>query len=202
MKAKELAELLLEYPDQEVTVSVDISKGENDAGNRAFGEIVEFVNHGNELTLICRGETNCELEPYDKRLLHDLTRMWSDACEVARKYCPVEVGRDHLKDGIPRLAKRAAEAEAERDKLRKQIEDYKNDCLNVGSIHWAFSGDDYLKPLREVLNEKPYEELMKKIDTKLIEELSIASIVKANAELKKRVEVLEMAVEYLNAEKK
>jgi hypothetical protein len=40
-----------------------------------------------------------------------------------------------------------------------------------------------------------------KLDTRLIEELSIASIIKANAELKKRVEVLEMAVEYLNGEK-
>jgi hypothetical protein len=204
MKAKELAELLLERPEKEITVSVDISKGEDDAELRAFGDdIIEVMHTTSETVLICTGKTNQELvEGYDKRMLADLKKMWSEACEIARTHCPVDVGRSHLKDGIPKLAKRAADAEAERDKLLEQIDAYRADRRGLEPLHWAFVEYDNMRPLRPNLNEKSYEELMKKIDTKIVEELTIASIVAKNEELKKRVEVLEMAVEYLNGEKK
>jgi hypothetical protein len=204
MKAKELAELLLERPEKEITVSVDISKGEDDAELRAFGDdIIEVMHTTSETVLICTGKTNQELvEGYDKRMLADLKKMWSEACEIARTHCPVDVGRSHLKDGIPKLAKRAADAEAERDKLLEQIDAYRADRRGLEPLHWAFAEYDNMRPLRPNLNEKSYEELMKKIDTKIVEELTIASIVAKNEELKERVEVLEMAVEYLNGEKK
>jgi cell division protein FtsB len=204
MKAKELAELLLERPEKEVTVSVDISKGEDDAELRAFGnDIIEVMHTTSETVLICTGKTNQELvEGYDKRMLADLKKMWSEACEIARTHCPVDVGRSHLKDGIPKLAKRAADAEAERDKLRAQIDTYKDDRRELEPLHWAFAEYDNFKPLRKVLYEKPEEALMQQMDMKIFEEFSITSIVAKNEELKKRVEVLEMAVEYLNGEKK
>lgn len=216
-------------------------------------EIQRLTAENNQLKALTMSHTTTALEPYDKRLLTDLTKMWSEACEIARQYCPVDVGRNHIKEGIPRLAKRAADAEAERDKLRAQIEVYKDDCRDVMPIHWAFAGDEYAKPLasepkehtpttdktydlfNEVMVKKPWQplmnesggrhsflgalegglgrdrgmgnevckELMQKIDTKIVEELSIASIVKANAELKKRVEILEeTVVEYLKEGKK
>ncbi len=46
MKAKELAEILLENPDAEVSVSVDVSTCEGDSGRRAFGEDVFEVIEG------------------------------------------------------------------------------------------------------------------------------------------------------------
>jgi hypothetical protein len=230
MKAKELAEILLERPEKEVTVSVDISKGEDDAELRAFGnDIIEVMHTTSETVLICTGKTNQELvEGYDKRMLADLKKMWSEACEIARTHCPVDVGRSHLKDGIPKLAKRAADAEAERDKLLEKIDAYRADRRGLEPLHWAFAEYDNMRPLKpdpettaktndwfnEIMSKKPWQplyrgvdtkaylkELELKLDTRLIEELSIASIIKANAELKKRVEVLEMAVEYLNGEK-
>lgn len=44
------------------------------------------------------------------------------ACEIAAKHCPVEWGESHIRDGIPRLAKKAAE-EFERGRLegRKEV---------------------------------------------------------------------------------
>lgn len=47
--------------------------------------------------------------------LHDIERLWTDACAIARVHCPVSVGRSHIRDGIPALAKRAARLQAERD---------------------------------------------------------------------------------------
>jgi hypothetical protein len=228
MKAKELAELLLENPDHIVDVSVDISKDEKDTGARTFGKIIDMVNSARGTTLVCTGELNTELDNYERRLLDDLTKLWHDACEVAREYCPVDVGRSHLKDGIPKLAKRAADAEAERDKLLEKIDAYRADRRGLEPLHWAFAEYDNMRPLKpdpettaktndwfnEIMSKKPWQpldrgvdtkaylkELELKLDTRLIEELSIASTIKANAELKKRVEVLEMAVEYLNGEK-
>jgi hypothetical protein len=60
MLAKDLAAMLMESPDREVTVSVDISKGEKDWERRAFGEIIEVMNDQRALVLICVGETNEE----------------------------------------------------------------------------------------------------------------------------------------------
>jgi chaperonin cofactor prefoldin len=77
----------------------------------------------------------------------------------------------------------------ENDKLRAQIEIYRSykDCGNWKALHPNIS-PEYWK------------EVAQKVDMKIVEELSIAAIVKANAELKERVEVLEMAVEYLKKE--
>lgn len=52
------------------------------------------------------------------RAYEDLDRMWSEACEVAAKHCPVEVGESHIRQGIPRLAARAERAEAELARVR------------------------------------------------------------------------------------
>ena len=49
------------------------------------------------------------------RLL-DVQSRWVKACDVAREHCPVDVGRSHIDPGIPRLAKRAREAEGQRDR--------------------------------------------------------------------------------------
>lgn len=35
-----------------------------------------------------------------------INKNWLEACEIARQYCPVEVGESHIRDGIPRLAKK------------------------------------------------------------------------------------------------
>ena len=44
------------------------------------------------------------------RLQHT-ERLWSQACDIARTHCPVDVGLSHIRDGIPMLAKRAEAAE-------------------------------------------------------------------------------------------
>ena len=49
-----------------------------------------------------------------KRLL-EVERMWSDACAIARIHCPVNVGESHIREGIPRLAKRVTTLAAELD---------------------------------------------------------------------------------------
>ena len=61
MLAKELAEQLMEHPDLDVSVSVDISEGESDWERRAFGEIIEVMNDQRALVLISVGETNEEM---------------------------------------------------------------------------------------------------------------------------------------------
>lgn len=61
MKAKDLAEQLLKNPEFEVTVSVDISKGEDDYDHRAFGEeILEVMVEKSckQITILTVGETN------------------------------------------------------------------------------------------------------------------------------------------------
>jgi hypothetical protein len=44
---------------------------------------------------------------------------WTDACELARQYCPVDSGESHIKDGIPKLAARAERAEEQRDRAKR-----------------------------------------------------------------------------------
>lgn len=61
MLAKYLAEQLLEHPDWDVSVSVDISKGESDWQLRAFGEIIEVMNDNKKFILISVGQTNEDL---------------------------------------------------------------------------------------------------------------------------------------------
>lgn len=43
--------------------------------------------------------------------LQNVERLWSQACDIARRHCPVDVGRSHIRDGIPAMAKRAESAE-------------------------------------------------------------------------------------------
>ena len=61
MLAQDLAEMLMEHPDWKVSVSVDISKGEDDWQLRAFGEIVEVMNDNGSFVILCTGQTNEDL---------------------------------------------------------------------------------------------------------------------------------------------
>ena len=61
MKAKDLIKELEKYPEWEVTVSVDISKNENENDRRAFGEqILEVINENssNQFTICFDGYDN------------------------------------------------------------------------------------------------------------------------------------------------
>jgi hypothetical protein len=61
MKAKDLIKELEKNPDWEVTVSVDISKNEDENDRRAFGdEIIEVVNENssNQFTICFTGYDN------------------------------------------------------------------------------------------------------------------------------------------------
>jgi len=58
MRAKDLAEQLLEHPEWDVSVSVDISRGEHDWQLRAFGEIVEVMNDNGAFVILSTGATN------------------------------------------------------------------------------------------------------------------------------------------------
>lgn len=44
------------------------------------------------------------------RLL-DTERLWTEACAIARIHCPVSVGESHIRQGIPRLAKKLSNAQ-------------------------------------------------------------------------------------------
>jgi len=144
------------------------------------------MNEATQADLV-RELTN-KLEEQGKELLQ-YKEAWLDACGVARKYCPVElVGDSYILDGIPLLAKRAADAEKERDELRAQ---------RIEPIRLASHDSEGWSTLSPDMNKEYLKELARKIDTKVVEELSIAAIIKANEELKQRVEVLEMAVGYL-----
>ena len=61
MKAKDLIKELKKHPDWEVTVSVDISKNEDENDRRAFGEqIIEVINENgsNQFTICFDGYDN------------------------------------------------------------------------------------------------------------------------------------------------
>ena len=65
MRSHELAKILLENDDCEVTCSVDISTCDDDAGRRVFGDLVEInslpTNEGfgsNEAVLLFVGSIN------------------------------------------------------------------------------------------------------------------------------------------------
>jgi hypothetical protein len=61
-----------------------------------------------------------DFDPYyaiglDIGRLQGVERLWSQACEIARAHCPVSDGLSHIREGIPALAKRALDAERQRD---------------------------------------------------------------------------------------
>lgn len=59
MKSKDLAKILLENPDNFVTISIDISKSDDNWGKRCFSnEIVEVTKQGKQTTIIAIGEIN------------------------------------------------------------------------------------------------------------------------------------------------
>jgi hypothetical protein len=61
MKVSELVRQLSHFdPEAEVDVSVDVSTGDDDAGNRAFGEIVELQGgpDDNKINILCIGSLN------------------------------------------------------------------------------------------------------------------------------------------------
>lgn len=58
MKTHELAKILLDMPDVDVFVSVDVSKGEDDSEARVFGDIIEVQNNGgpysdSDVSILC-----------------------------------------------------------------------------------------------------------------------------------------------------
>ena len=50
-------------------------------------------------------------------------RMWGQACDIARAHCPVDTGLSHIRDGIPKLAKRAEAAEAKCAAMSRVVDD-------------------------------------------------------------------------------
>jgi len=58
----------------------------------------------------------------DVRRLLEVEQRWTQACEIAREHCPVDVGESHIRQGIPALAKRHAAARAERDVWARMID--------------------------------------------------------------------------------
>lgn len=57
-----------------------------------------------------------DFDPYytiglDIGRLQNIEHQWSQACDIARAHCPVDIGLSHVRDGIPALAKRAESAE-------------------------------------------------------------------------------------------
>ena len=58
MNTHELAKRLLEQPDQPLIISIDISTGEDDAENRAFGDPIELQNNGADTSILCEGCLN------------------------------------------------------------------------------------------------------------------------------------------------
>ncbi len=61
MKAKDLIKVLEKHPEWEVSVSVDISKNEDENDRRAFGEeIIEVINENssNQFTICFDGYDN------------------------------------------------------------------------------------------------------------------------------------------------
>ena len=61
MKAKDLIKELEKHPEWEVTVSVDISKNEDENDRRAFGDkVIEVINEnsGNQFTICFDGYDN------------------------------------------------------------------------------------------------------------------------------------------------
>lgn len=61
MRAKDLAEMLMEHPEWQVSVSVDIARGDSNPQLRAFGEIMEVMNSNGSFVVLCEGQTNEEL---------------------------------------------------------------------------------------------------------------------------------------------
>jgi hypothetical protein len=59
----------------------------------------------------------------DIRRLQEKEQRYLTACDIAAKHCPVNSGESHIRDGIPRLAKKAAE-EFERGRLEGRNEVY------------------------------------------------------------------------------
>ena len=53
-----LQRLIAERGDRGVTVSVDVSTGEQDTDHRAFGDIIEVMESGAEYVLLAEGELN------------------------------------------------------------------------------------------------------------------------------------------------
>lgn len=61
MKAKDLIKELEKHPEREVTVSIDISKNEDENDRRAFGdEVLEVINDNssNQFTICFDGYDN------------------------------------------------------------------------------------------------------------------------------------------------
>ncbi len=56
-----------------------------------------------------------------KAKVAQIESLWTSACEIARTHCPVEVGRSHIHDGIPRLAAKLAEEQSGAKLLREAL---------------------------------------------------------------------------------
>ena len=61
MKVKELIDMLSKFPNVDVEVSIDMSIGDDDSGNRVFGEVYSAQNDGNFITILAEsGYSNYE----------------------------------------------------------------------------------------------------------------------------------------------
>lgn len=59
MTTHDLAKLLLTRPDKNVSVSIDVSSSDHNSEQRAFGEVIELQESGNdETTILCIGALN------------------------------------------------------------------------------------------------------------------------------------------------
>ncbi|MFH0899068.1 MAG: hypothetical protein V2A73_00420 [Pseudomonadota bacterium] len=75
----------------------------------------------------------------DLRRLLEAQQRWAEACDIARRYCPVDSGESHIRQGIPRLALERAEAVAKLVQVGELLA--KNGC-DCGCAHDAESHDD------------------------------------------------------------
>jgi hypothetical protein len=77
----------------------------------------------------------------DIHRLLDIERMWTDACATARAHCPVALGRDHIQDGIPRLAERARTAEQRVAELEAQCAAMREVVKDLPKCNYAIDSD-------------------------------------------------------------
>jgi hypothetical protein len=87
---------------------IDGDRAERDAARAEVTSIADVLK-----LEIPTGYDRCAAITADVRRLLEVEQRWTQACEIAREHCPVDVGESHIRQGIPALAKRHAAARAE-----------------------------------------------------------------------------------------
>lgn len=72
-----------------------------------------------------RPPTESEIKYWD-----DILKLWNNACDVARKYCPIGEGRSHIDQGIPLMARRLENALKENVRLKAYLRHYYIECAH------------------------------------------------------------------------